>query len=149
MTPDAADDDPSAGAALAEARALQQFLHHAPVGLMRTRTDGEIVMMNPAAARLLAPLGVEGMPNVFRVLAPASTDVQLMVQAFDRPAGVACDELRVLLPQPERPPHNAELPLALGVTVMRVSGDQAHLMWVLTDQSAAVRLQRLQAGWMR
>lgn len=142
-------DAAAAQAALVEARALQQFLHHVPVGLLRTRTDGDIVIMNPTAARLLAPLGVEGMPNLFRVLAPVSTDVQLMVQAFDRPAGVACDDLRVLLPVPETPPAHVELPLALGVTVMRVSGDGAHLMWVLTDQSAAVRLQRLQAGWMR
>lgn len=130
-----------------EHRALQQFLHLAPVGLVRATLTGQITMMNPKAAQLLAPLDFgEGDPNLFDILEPLTADVRLLVQQFKRPVGVVCDSYRVALPDPGTA---AEAPLALGFTVLRLSADGDALMIVVTDQSMAVRLQRLQAGWGR
>ena len=40
--------------------ALIQFLYLAPIGLMQTRMDGEILMVNPLCAQLLMPLACDG-----------------------------------------------------------------------------------------
>ena len=50
-------------------------------------------------------------------------------------------------PAPDNAP--SEAPIALGVTVLRLPSDPDSLMVVLTDESAAIKLQRLQASWMR
>jgi hypothetical protein len=38
-----------------EYQALIQFLYMAPIGLMQTRIDGEILMVNPLCAQWLMP----------------------------------------------------------------------------------------------
>lgn len=130
-----------------EYRALHQFLHLAPVGLVRAQISGLIVMMNPAAAQLLAPLARPGAEfNLFDMLDPISPDIRLLVQQFRRPLGMVCDNYRIMLPE-AAPAESA--PLALGVTVLRLSADPDCLMAVVTDQTLAVQLERLQTGWSR
>jgi PAS domain-containing protein len=130
-----------------EYRALHQFLHLAPVGLVRAQLSGLIVMMNPAAARLLAPLSESGAEfNLFEMLAPITPDLRLLVQQFKRPVGVVCENYRVMLPEPG---PGAPAPLALGFTILRLSADPDCLMAVITDQTTAVQLERIQAGWTR
>jgi hypothetical protein len=53
----------------AEHEALIQFLYLAPVGLVQTGIDGEIVMINPISAQLLMPLSRDGcLTNLFTAL---------------------------------------------------------------------------------
>lgn len=131
-----------------EYQVLQEFLHLAPVGLVRTTAHGDITVMNPMAAQLLAPLGLagQGAPNLFELLETVNQDIRLLVQTFDDTVGVLCENFRVLLP-PDL--QGRERPLALGVTVMRVSAPEDPLMVVLTDQTGPLKLQRLQGGFAR
>ena len=131
-----------------EFQVLQEFLHLAPVGLLRLADGGDIAMMNPMAAQLLAPLGLGSQlqPNLFELLEPISQDIRLLVQTFSDTVGVICENFRVMMPTSR---DDVERPLALGVTVMRVSAREDPLMVVVTDQSSAVKLQRLQGGFMR
>jgi nitrogen-specific signal transduction histidine kinase len=130
-----------------EYQVLQEFLHLAPVGLLRMSDSGEITVMNPMAAQLLTPLGLGlGQINLFEVLESYSQDIRMLVQTFSDTVGVICENFRVLLPQTA---ESDDGPLALGVTVMRVSARDDPLMVVVTDQSNAVKLQRLQGGFMR
>jgi len=130
-----------------EHRVLQEFLHLAPVGLMRLKLDGSITVMNPMAAQLLAPVGLDrGDFNLFKVLEPLSADIALLLQTFHDTVGVICENFRVLLPvmlDVEDPP------LALGITLLRVSSPTDPYMVVVTDQTQAVKLQRLQGSWIR
>ncbi|NDY90500.1 hypothetical protein [Ideonella livida] len=122
-----------------EVRALEQFVHLAPVALLRTRLSGQVLMMNPVAARWLGPwCGTEGHLNLFEILAPLCPDLPARVQAFRRPVGVVCDNLRVVLPPTGQ---DGAHPLALGLTLMRLSADPDALMAVFTDQSAQLRLE--------
>ena len=131
----------------AEYRALQEFLHLAPVGLLRTDRQGTITMMNPMAAQMLGPIGLgQGDLNLFSILEPLSPDIRLLVQTFHDDVGVICDNYRVMLPVRL---EAADAPEALGVTVMRVSSRGSELMVVVTDQTSAVKLQRMQASWIR
>lgn len=142
------DDIPSPEVLLQEYRVLQQFLHLAPVGLLRMADNGDITVMNPMAAQLLAPLGLgqQMQPNLLEMLEPISQDIRVLLLAFADTVGVICDNFRVMMPSGSA---SADSPLALGVTVMRVSATHDPLMVVLTDQSNAVKLQRLQGGFMR
>jgi PAS domain-containing protein len=130
-----------------EYRVLQQFLHLAPVGLMRLREDGEINVMNPMAAQLLGPLGLDrGETNLFDLLEPVSQDIRLLCKTFSDMVGVICDNFRVVLPAAST---GADGPWALGITVMRVSAKDDPLMVVVTDQTGALKLQRLQVSFAR
>jgi hypothetical protein len=131
-----------------EYRALQEFLHLAPVGLVRCRRSGLITMMNPMAAQLLAPLGFgDGEPNLFDILDKASSDIRALVQTFRRTNDlILCDNYHIMLPEPNT---SASAPVALGITVMQLQADPDGLMVVITDASSAVKLRRLQASWMR
>lgn len=131
-----------------EYRALLQFLHLAPVGLVRARADGEVVLMNPTAAQLLNPIGLgDGDTiNLLDVIDKVTPDIRMLVEAFHRSAGVICENYRVLLPETR---HADDAPEALGITALRLQADPDCLMFVLTDESAAVKLQRLQASWIR
>ncbi len=52
-----------------EHEALMQFLYQAPIGLVRTTLDGDILMLNPMSAQLLVPLATGGMLiNLFDAL---------------------------------------------------------------------------------
>lgn len=130
-----------------EYRVLQQFLHLAPVGLMRLREDGEINVMNPMAAQLLGPLGLDrGETNLFDLLEPVSQDIRMLCKTFSDMVGVICDNFRVVLPAAST---GADGPWALGITVMRVSAKDDPLMVVVTDQTGALKLQRLQVSFAR
>lgn len=130
-----------------EHRVLQEFLHLAPVGLLRCTLDGSITVMNPMSAQLLAPLGLgRSNLNFFELLETVNQDIRMLVHTFSDTVGVICDNFRILLP-PD--PQGRELPLALGVTVMRVSATRDPLLVVLTDQTGPLKLQRLQGGFAR
>lgn len=52
-----------------EHEALMQFLYQAPIGLVRSTLDGDILMLNPMSAQLLMPLATDGMlVNLFDTL---------------------------------------------------------------------------------
>lgn len=131
-----------------EFQVLQEFLHLAPVGLLRVSDDGSITMMNPMSAQLLAPLGLGAQlePNLFELLEPVSQDIRLLVQTFRDTVGLICENFRIMMPTAA---GDNDRPLALGITVMRVSAREDPLMVVVTDQTSAVKLQRLQGGFMR
>lgn len=130
-----------------EYRVLQQFLHLAPVGLLRVREDGEITMMNPMAAQLLSPLGLDrGETSFFNLMEPVSQDIRILCATFNDVVGLICENFRVVLPAAST---GADGPWALGVTVMRVSAEEDPLMVVLTDQTGALKLQRLQVSFAR
>lgn len=130
-----------------EYRVLQQFLHLAPVGLMRVRENGDINVMNPMAAQLLGPLGLDrGEINLFNLMEPVSQDIRILCKTFSDMVGLICDNFRVVLPAAS---SGAEGPWALGITVMRVSAKDDPLMVVVTDQTGALKLQRLQVSFAR
>lgn len=132
-----------------EYRALLQFVHLAPVGLVQARHSGLITMMNPMATQLLAHLGFgdgDAELNLFDLLDKATPDVRTLAQTFRRSSGVVCDNFRVPLPEQ---PGQPQAPIALGLTMMQLQADPDGLMVVITDASAEVRLQRLRASWMR
>jgi hypothetical protein len=129
-----------------EYQSLLQFIHLAPVGLVQARRSGLITMMNPTAAQLLAHIGFgegDGDLNLFETLDKASTDIHTLVQAFNRSAGIVCENFRILIPDADRAD---DAPIALGITVLQADPDS--LMVVITDESNAVKLQRLQATWI-
>lgn len=129
-----------------DARALLEFLHLAPVGLLRMRPDGHILMMNPAAAQLLSHLGFgPGEPNLLDMLDPVSPDLRALLHVFKGSHGQVFDHYRVSLP--EGPDERR--PLALGFSALMLPSDPHSLMVVVTDESNAVRLERLRKGWQR
>lgn len=129
--------------------ALLQFIHLAPVGLVQTSSSGEIQMMNPKAAQLLAPLGFgEGEPNFFSIMDKASSDVRALIEVFAGTTGVVCENYRLLMP-PLDDDGGQPVPEALGLTILMLTNSPASLMAVITDETNALKLQRLQSTWMR
>jgi hypothetical protein len=127
---------------------MLQFIHLAPVGLVKARRDGVIDLMNPMAAQLLAPLGFgegTGGLNLLSILDRASPDIRMLVQLQNNSAGVICENYRVALPEVEHAPESA--PIALGITLLMLGDVLDSLMAVITDESAAMRLQHLKASW--
>ena len=82
-----------------EHEALTQFVYMAPAGLVQARSDGEIVMINPAAAQLMMPLSNDGdLSNLFTVLEGIAPDLRSRLAAFAAPQGMVCDGLHLLAP---------------------------------------------------
>ena len=131
-----------------EYSALLQFLHLAPIGLVRARFSGEIVLMNPMASQLLSTIGMHDVEfNIFDIFDKVSKDVRMLVQEFPNSKDVIlCEDFQLLLPENKAA---KEAPIALGVTIMRLPADPDTLMVVITDASGAWRLKRLQAAWIR
>lgn len=138
-----------AGAAPADdlsPQALLEFLHLAPVGLLRMRRTGEILMMNPAAAQLLGHLGYgTGEPNLLKMLDPVTPDLRTLLHVFQGSAGLVFDQYRVTLP--EGPDERR--PLALGLSALMLPSDPESVMVVVTEESNAVRLERMRHSWQR
>ncbi|MDQ2778908.1 MAG: sensor domain-containing diguanylate cyclase [Pseudomonadota bacterium] len=121
-----------------EYEALIQFLYMAPVGLMQTRLDGEILMVNPLCAQLLLPLSSEAqLSNLFEALAGIAPDLRQRVQSFEPAQGSICDALQlpVQVPQPGR-----QQALVLSLTLLKL--DSERLMAVLCDVTQSVQRER-------
>ena len=100
----------------------------------------------PAAAQLLSHLGFgPGEPNLLDMLDPVSPDLRALLHVFKGSHGQVFDQYRVNLP--EGPDERR--PLALGFSALVLPSDPNSLMVVVTEETNAVRLERLRKGWQR
>jgi len=124
----------------AEHEALIQFLYLAPVGLVQTGIDGEIVMINPISAQLLMPLSRDGcLTNLFTALEDVAPELRHLCAIFDRPNGMICDGLHIQL-NSGAPSKRMRVPHVLSLSLLKLDG--ARLMAVLSDVSEQVRRER-------
>jgi len=121
---------------------LLQFLYRAPVGLIQSTLDGEVEIMNPAAASLLMPLAPDGnLNNLFGALQGLAPQLQSMVKA-DLPDGaMVCDGLRL---QGELP-GSGEQRQMLELSLFKM--DSTRLMAMLHD--VTLEVEREQRGLAR
>ena len=129
-----------------EYEALIQFLYLAPVGLVQTAMDGEIVMINPLSAQLLMPLSRDGgLDNLFTALESVAPEVRHLAAAFEAPHGTVCDAMRIQLDAGVR---GKSEPRMLSLNLLKL--DATRLMAVLSDVTLAVKRERLlrqNAAW--
>jgi diguanylate cyclase (GGDEF)-like protein/PAS domain S-box-containing protein len=124
----------------AEHEALIQFLYLAPVGLVQTGIDGEIVMINPISAQLLMPLSRDGsLTNLFTALQDVAPELRHLCESFDRPNGLVCDGLHIHL-NGGTPGKRMRVPHVLSLSLLKLDGGR--LMAVLSDVSEQVRRER-------
>jgi len=122
----------------AEHEALMQFLYLAPVGLVQTRSDGEIVMINPISAQLLMPLARDGnLVNLFTALENVAPELRHLCAVFARASGMICDGLHIHLAGGARAKRQ---PQVLSLSLLKLDGER--LMAVLSDVSEQVRRER-------
>ena len=118
--------------------ALIQFLYMAPIGLMQTRIDGEILMVNPLCAQLLMPLARDGdLDNLYKALEGVAPDLRTAVQNFEGTHGMVCEgwQLRVAA-DPVRGLGRS----ILSLTLLKL--DENRLMAVLGDVTKSVQRER-------
>ena len=118
--------------------ALIQFLYIAPIGLVQTRIDGEILMVNPLCAQLLMPLARDGeLSNLYKALESVAPDLRTAVQSFKGAHGMVCDgwQLRVPADPPGKLKHTI-----LSLTLLKL--DEGRLMAVLGDVTQSVQRER-------
>ena len=78
-----------------EYEALLQFVYLAPVGLVQTSLDGEIIFINPISAQLLMPLSRDGtLSNLFTALQSVAPDLRHLAGGF-LGQGTVCDAARL------------------------------------------------------
>lgn len=124
----------------AEHEALIQFLYLAPVGLVQTGIDGEIVMINPISAQLLMPLSRDAsLTNLFTALEDVAPELRHLCASFDRPSGMICDGLHIHL-NSGAAGKRMRVPHVLSLSLMKLDGSR--LMAVLQDVSEQVRRER-------
>jgi len=137
--------DLATGQLAAEHEALMQFLYLAPVGLVQTGIDGEILMINPISAQLLMPLQRDGnLVNLFEALRDVAPELRHLCAMFTRSNGMICDGLHIHLNhtgytgggalRPRRSPQ------VLSLSLLKLDGER--LMAVLSDVSEQVRRER-------
>ena len=104
--------------------ALVQFLYRAPIGLLQTTLDGEIVMINPMAAQCLMPFAPDGqLSNLFEALRQVAPDLRQRLAATEPvPGATVCENLRLAWPTGRR---------VLALDLQRL--DDAHLMASVSD----------------
>jgi hypothetical protein len=127
-----ADTDPHARL-VAEHEALMQFLYLAPVGLVQTAADGEILMINPISAQLLMPLQRDGnLVNLFDALAGVAPELRHLCATFGRPSGMVCDGMHIQLGSGRTATRAAKrAPQVLSLSLLKLDGTR--LMAVLSD----------------
>ncbi|MBU1358971.1 MAG: bifunctional diguanylate cyclase/phosphodiesterase [Gammaproteobacteria bacterium] len=118
--------------------ALMQFMYQAPIGLVQTTLDGDIVMINPMSAQLLMPLSPCGnLLNLFDVLSPLAPNLRELAAGAAPPGQVVCDRWRLALPDAQRRPG---MPNALNLHLLRL--DDTHLMATLSDATLDVQREQ-------
>lgn len=125
----------------AEHEALMQFLYLAPVGLVQTAADGEILMINPISAQILMPLQGDGnLTNLFDALAGVAPELRHLCATFARPSGMVCDGLHIHLGGAGAATRAKRGPQVLSLSLLKLDG--ARLMAVLSDVTEQVRRDR-------
>ena len=128
-----------------EYEALLQFLYMAPIGLMQTRLDGEILMVNALCAQLLMPLSRDGnLVNIFAALQGLAPDLRQRVHAFEASYGMVCEGLQLQVNAGQQGHKDAQF---WSLSLLKL--DNERLMAVLSDVSQSVKrdldLRRSQA----
>ncbi|MGX4640293.1 sensor domain-containing diguanylate cyclase [Massilia sp. SYSU DXS3249] len=122
----------------AEHEALMQFLYLAPVGLVQSDMDGEIVMINPISAQLLMPLSPDGnLTNLFAALEDVAPDLRLQCAQYPGRHGMIFEGLHIHLRAGE---ERRGTPQILSFTLLKL--DDTRLMAVIKDVTAEVRRER-------
>jgi signal transduction histidine kinase len=122
--------DPATTPPSDEHEALLAFLYAAPVGLVQTDPSGQVLLMNGAAAALLAPLArARGRPqdldNLFDLLQARAPELRELARAEPAAQNVLCQDLQLQLSGPDQ---------ALRVASLRlVRLDRHRLMATFTD----------------
>lgn len=130
-----------------ELEALLGFLYAAPVGLIRTRDDGTIEIVNGAAMRLMLPIVANPatLSNLFDGLAPVAPDLRALVHSAGRATGPLLRGRRICL---QGPGQRSEAALHAELSLYRL--DDLGLMAVLADVTDSARAEQLlQAGEAR
>ena len=121
-----------------EYEALLQFLYMAPIGIVQTRLDGEILMANPLCAQLLMPLSADGqLSNLFTALEGLAPDLPHRVREFRAAHGTICDAIQLFVLA--NPPHRKKEQI-LSLSLLKL--DSERLMAVLSDVTTSVRRER-------
>ncbi len=119
-----------------EYASLIEFLYTAPIGLVQTAPDGEVVMINPLANQLLMPLARDGeLANLFTVLDAAAPQLRANVAAFDAPSGVVCQSLRFVVDDDCDATRRV-----LSISLMKL--DSRRLIAALSDVTADARREQ-------
>ena len=137
------DDSPAE-----ELEALMQFLYMAPIGLVQTRIDGEILIANPLCAQLLMPLAPDGaLDNLFTALQGLAPDLAHRAAAFSASHGMVCEAMQLPIGNAagNAAGHAAgsaagKGPQVLSLTLMKL--DAERLMAVLSDITQTVQRDR-------
>jgi len=121
-----------------ELEAITQFLYLAPLGLVQTTIDGEIVMINPMSAQLMIPLSRGGeLTNLFDVLGDVCPDLRHQAQSYGPGHGKVCDDLHLHV---HAGVSRRGQPQILSLTLLKL--DDNRLMAVLNDISLSVQRDR-------
>jgi diguanylate cyclase (GGDEF)-like protein/PAS domain S-box-containing protein len=122
--------------------ALLQFLYMAPIGLVQTRLDGEILMINPLSSQLLMPMSRDGgLANLFTVLEPLLPDLRYRVDQFDGAHGMVVDALQLQVPGGvQGHKHGPKQAQYLSLSLLKL--DDERLMAVLGDVTQSVQRER-------
>lgn len=119
--------------------ALIQFLYQAPIGLVQTRLDGEITMINPMSAQLLMPLVPDGnLLNLFDALAPVAPQLRRLAELADMDGGVICESLRVELRRTDS--QGRETTPTIAIRLVRL--DRTTLVASVSDVTQSIRGER-------
>ena len=125
--------------AAADYEALLHFLYIAPIGLVQTSLDGEVLMLNPISAQLLMPLSpTSDLSNLFTALGDVAPELEGTVKRFAKPHGLICEARRIRLRARSRGKADPEM---LSLTLLKLS--ETRLMAVLSDVTEQVRRERM------
>jgi diguanylate cyclase (GGDEF)-like protein/PAS domain S-box-containing protein len=120
---------------------LRQFLHLAPVGLIKASLNGEVSLMNSLAAQLLVPLApTRDLSNLYSVLAEHVPELQQLVARFLPAQGRICDGLRIGV---DAGVSGRREPQVIALTVTKLGADL--LMASVADITQQVKRQLQQA----
>jgi diguanylate cyclase (GGDEF)-like protein/PAS domain S-box-containing protein len=118
--------------------ALIQFLYIAPIGLMQTQMDGDILMVNPRCAQLLMPLARNGeLSNLYQALEAVAPDLRTAVQQFEGEHGMICEEWQLRV---AADPARGVSRSILSLTLLKL--DEGRLMAVIGDVTHSVQRER-------
>lgn len=115
------------------------LLYACPVGVVQLAADGEILLVNPVAMKVLLVIA-EGGPvtNLFDVLCRHSTDLREMIPGPAAPQGTIFAEHRIFVGESEA--AGAAMPQVLACTLVKLNTGK--LLATLSDVSAQVLQER-------